>query len=228
MWALFAGFAAADTILHLEYAASLSQVPIGEVSVRVHLTEEAGDQPGRYEIAGSARSIGLWETFQRWRAEYSASGAIADGAPVPSSYRLLQSTPRKTRDVRVANTQLHEIKNGRQREPRSPPPGLDVLAAFFVRPDCAATDAGMALHTGRYPYRLTRRAWAESGIDDASAERADDCLLSLLDVEDGDRYRLRLQLVELAGWRVPRALVVRVPFAARLVLRDWRVETGSR
>ena len=153
---LSAGAAAgAQTVLHLEYAASLAGAPIGEVSLRLQLTPETPSAPGRYSIAGEARSIGIWEAFQSWRGEYSAAGEIVNGQPQPESYWLSQHTPRKARDVRVAAGVLHETKNGKVRDPRPAPPGLDVLSGFFVEPRCAAARDGMDVNTGRYPYRIT-------------------------------------------------------------------------
>lgn len=79
----------------LHYDAYLSGVHVGSARIYLDTTANA------YRIAGSARSEGLWERFQQWRAEFAAQGVRQATLPKPSRFTATQTTPKKQRELVV-------------------------------------------------------------------------------------------------------------------------------
>ena len=174
--------------LRLQYAAQVAGVYAGDAEIVLGL-----DGNG-YRVAGSARSAGVWERFQRWRARFSVQGLLAPGAdPEMQRFYSLQTTPRKMREIVIADGVLNEIKNQKVRPPRAPLPGFDLLTAMFFVPDCRQA---AAVHTGRHGYRLERQAGGGA-----------QCTYRVSD-EDDAWWRLTVRYRELDGFRVPARITV--------------------
>ena len=195
--------------LELKYEAYIAGVNAGEATLSVRYDPSGGgDRP--YRIAGTARSKGLWEAIQQWRAEYSVTGHVGlqDGLSVtrPGHFFSLQTTPRKRREIHIENGILRETKNHKVRDPRPAQTGYDVLSALFMLPVC---HAAARVHTGRDGYMLQRIAQVELDGRECSYRVTD---------EEGDRYRLRVRYAQRGVLEVPVELQVRGPVTGRLVL----------
>jgi len=198
----------ASTGLNLRYEAFIAGVNAGEASLQVSRKGAA------YRVAGTARSKGLWESMQQWRAEYSVDGmleaeapASAATVPAPGHFYSLQTTPRKRREIHIEDGILKETKNHKVRDPRPAQTGYDLLSALFFLPACHAR---ARIHTGRDGYEFSR-------IDSAETDAV--CDYAVIDEQGGD-YRLKLTYQQLGGFTVPQVISVRGPLPGRMVLAE--------
>ena len=168
----------------------------------------------QYKVSGTARSKGLWESVQQWRAEYSVDGILRrsnseterSSAVFPEHFYSLQTTPNKRREIHIEAGVLRETKNNKVRDPRPAQTGFDLLTALFFLPPCHPE---VRVHTGRdgYDMRLAKSA---------SAQR---CTYSVVD-EAGGRYEMTLAYAERDGFTVPAEIAVQGPLSGRMVLVD--------
>ena len=137
-----------------QYQARVAGIAAGNLTVVV----ERGN--GRYLVTGYARSVGLWEVIDNWRADFSATGTLVDGSVTLEKYELYERTNSKKQKVTVTPETLQVVKNGKIRSPAAPLPGLDVLTALFVVATCPDEQE---LHTGRHGYLLAKKNSEENG-----------------------------------------------------------------
>ncbi len=206
----------AATGLNMKYEAFIAGVNAGEANLL--LTRENDS----YRVEGTARSKGLWESIQQWRAEYSIDGkllsSVAQGSgpatlPVPGHFYSLQTTPKKRREIHIEDGVLSEIKNHNVRDPRPAQTGYDLLSALFFLPACHAS---ARVHTGRDGYEFTR----VEGVAGQPSDQDTDpqlCNYAVVD-EGGQRYKLGLTHGQYAGFSVPATILVRGPLPGRMVL----------
>lgn len=199
--------------LSLRYEAYIAGVNAGQARL------EVGQTGSGYRVAGTARSKGLWESMQQWRAEYSVEGELvapAQGAesdqaqpllPAPGHFYSLQTTPRKRREIHIEDGVLKETKNHKVRDPRPAQSGYDLLSALFFLPACHPS---ARIHTGRDGYEFTRKATPTS-TDDAV------CRYEVVD-EDGGRYGLGLRYRRIIDFNIPAEINVRGPLPGRMLL----------
>ena len=170
----------------------------------------------QYRVAGTARSKGLWESVQQWRAEYSVDGILRlsssekgqaeSSAVFPEHFYSLQTTPKKRREIHIEAGVLRETKNNKVRDPRPAQTGFDLLTALFFLPPCHAE---VRVHTGRDGYEM-RRAGVAGDMR---------CTYSVED-EEGGRYEMTLAYVRRDGFTVPAEIAVQGPLSGRMILAD--------
>lgn len=205
--------ACAGNGLALRYEAYIAGVNAGQANLQVSRSGTT------YQVAGTARSLGLWESIQRWRAQYSVTGELVREAPAsaqsaalstqllpkPGHFFSLQTTPKKRREIHIEEGVLKETKNRKVRDPRPAQTGYDLLSALFFLPSCHSQ---ARIHTGRDGYEFTRTGEAGEG-----------CSYKVLD-EEGAAYRLELTYQQIAGLNVPNVIGVRGPLPGRMVLTE--------
>jgi hypothetical protein len=177
----------------LQYGAFFAGAQVGRAEIRVDLNADG------YEIAGEAWALGVLRTATQWRSDFSASGRIDEGTVVPEAYQFSSTRRGKyTRKTQVTDGHVETFRNGRRRDKGEAPAGLDVLTALFFAQDCATLDV---LHTGTSIYQLEfkNRRVPEPGERVDYIER---CEFEVID-EDGDGYRVDVQIGELNGHRIP-------------------------
>jgi len=188
--------------VNLSYEAFIAGVNAGQASVQVSRVGST------YRVVGTARSKGLWESMQQWRAEYSVTGEVTpDQQVLPGHFYSLQTTPKKRREIHIEDGVLKETKNHKVRDPRPAQRGYDLLSAVFFLRMCQAQ---ARVHTGRDGYDFTRI----SAPDDSTR-----CSYRVVD-EEGADYRLELTYQRLAEFNVPSVVSVRGPLPGRMVLAD--------
>ena len=201
--------AAAETV-HLHYEAYLGGALAG--SARLALRQDAQS----YSVVGSAKSKGLLESFNPWKAQFESRGAFVEGLPELEQYHYVESDNRKLREVTVSAGQLRVVKNGRLRAELAALPGMDILSALFVEPGCEAV---MDLHTGRHGYHLVNTQTALSGAMDTCKYRARD--------DDGDRYQVSIEFVRIGTVRVPRVIELSGFLSGRMKLASYKLATPA-
>ena len=195
--------------LSLRYEAYIAGVNAGEANVQLSRVGTA------YRVSGKARSKGLWESIQQWRAEYSVTGQLTPERLVaPKHFYSFQTTPKKRREIHIEDGILKETKNHKVRDPRPAQTGYDLLSALFFLPKCQAQ---ARVHTGRDGYEFTRIS-APAG--------AESCSYKVV-AEEGSDYRLELTYRRLAGFNVPAVISVRGPLPGRMVLAESAVISES-
>lgn len=197
--------ASAET-LQLRYEAFVGGAQAGSARLALSQTTQG------YSIVGSARSKGLMDSLNPWRAQFEAKGTLVDGLPSLEQYHYVESDNRKLREVTVSDGQLRVVKNGKLRAEHKALPGMDILSALFVEPSC---EAALELHTGRHGYRLESTA-AES------SDTAERCRYVAQD-DDGDKYRIAIEFVQLGGVRVPRVIEVSGFLSGRMQLKSYEL-----
>jgi hypothetical protein len=195
----------AETV-QLRYEAYLGGALAG--SAQLALSQDAQ----RYSVIGSAKSKGLMDSFNPWRAQFEARGTVADGLPQLDQYHYVESDSRKLREVTVSDGQLRVVKNGKLRAELDALPGMDILTALFVEPSC---DAALDLHTGRRGYRLVSPSEAANGS-------ADTCRYTARD-EDGDKTQVSIEFVRIGELRVPRVIELSGFLSGRLKLESYQL-----
>ena len=208
----------------LRYDAFVGGAKVGEARVHVVIDD------GRYQIQGSARTLGLLDTFSDWRNRFSARGEIKTRGEIsargetkssgegkvegiqPLSFSYLEKDRDKRREVLVQEGALQVIKNGKVRPTLPAPAGLDVLTGLFVLPRC---QGDQLLHTGRHHYRLTRLE-SQPGR----------CRYVVID-DDNDRYEVSVAFVSRGGIVVPHRVAVDGFLTGTVVLRDPEVALGE-
>ncbi len=203
----------------LRYDAFVGGAKVGEARVHVVIDD------GIYQIQGSARTLGLLDTFSDWRNRFSARGEIKARGEIrsarggaenegiqPLSFSYLEKDRDKRREVLVQEGSLQVIKNGKIRPTLPAPAGLDVLTGLFVLPRC---QGDQLLHTGRHHYRLTRLE-SQPGR----------CRYVVID-DDNDRYEVSVAFTSREGLVVPRRVVVDGVVTGSVVLRDPQVALGE-
>jgi len=202
----------------LRYDAFVGGAKVGEARVHVVIDD------GTYQIQGSARTLGLLDSFSDWRNRFSARGEIKSSREIkssgevkvegiqPLSFSYLEKDRDKRREVRVQEGALQVIKNGKVRPTLPAPAGLDVLTGLFVLPRC---QGDQLLHTGRHHYRLTRL--------DSQPGR---CRYVVID-DDNDRYEVSVVFTSRAGIVVPHRVVVDGFVTGSVVLREPEVALGG-
>jgi hypothetical protein len=183
----------------LRYGAYFAGAQVGTAEIHVRVNADA------YEIAGEAWALGVIRTATQWRSDFSATGRFADGEVIPESYQF-SSTRRgdRTRSTQVAHGVVETFRNGRPRDTSEAPDGLDVLTALFFPPkDCDSLDA---LHTGTSTYQIKLK---EHHVPAPNARTAyvERCEFEVVD-EDGDSYRVGVEMAELNGHRIPSRIDV--------------------
>ncbi len=201
--------ASAETV-QLHYEAYLGSALAG--SARLALSQDGQN----YSVVGSAKSKGLMESFNPWKAQFETRGVLVEGVPQLEQYHYVESDNRKLREVTVSDGQLRVVKNGKLRAELAALPGMDILSALFVEPTCEPV---FDLHTGRRGYHLVN---TRSG-DDGAAET---CAYSASD-EDGDRYQVSIEFVRVGALRVPRVIELSGFLSGRMKLKSYRVATPA-
>lgn len=199
--------ASAETV-QLHYEAYLGSALAG--SARLALSQDGQS----YSVVGSAKSKGLMESFNPWQAQFEARGALVEGVPQLEQYHYVESDNRKLREVTVSDGQLRVVKNGKLRAELAALPGMDILSALFVEPNC---EPAFDLHTGRRGYRLVNTQRGDDGS-------ADTCTYSASD-EDGDRYQVSIEFVRIGALRVPRVIELSGFLSGRMKLESYRAAT---
>lgn len=210
----------AGTVIRLRYDAFVAGVNAGEATLE--LTRRGAS----YRVEGRARSKGLWESMQQWRAEYSVDGVmLADAAtteigavsdtsqpltlnpllPQPGHFFTLQTTPKKRREIHIEDGVLRETKNNKVRDPRPAQTGYDLLSALFFLPVC---HAAARVHTGRDGYQFSRRGDVSNEVE---------CRYDVVD-EEGDKYALGMTYRKVEAMPVPAIISLQGPLPGRLVL----------
>ena len=220
--------------LELRYEAFVAGIPAGEAIMQLQREPpiQAGASAYRYSVAGSARSTGLWESFQQWRAEYSVNGKVirtlAEGdkktgvqiTVSPGHFFSLQTTPRKRREIHIEDGILSETKNHKVRDPRPAQTGYDLLSALFFLPPCHPE---LRVHTGRDGYTLQR-----TGVGDKPATQPPlSCSYRVRDDEGGE-YKMKLSYGGRGSFTVPVEIVVHGPVNGRMRLVEPVVRASSK
>ncbi len=201
--------------LQLRYEAYIAGINAGRARLRLR---SAG---AYYEVDGSARSKGLWEKLDKWRAKFGVHGQRLGRSLQPARFFSLQTTDKKRREVVVEDGVLRVTKNAKIREPRPALPGFDLLSALFFLPPCAGS---VDIHNGRdgYHLRLQGSAAATAGVDAATAgvTAADSALQCAYDVidEDGDTYVMTIDFRQIGSFTVPSEIVISGVVSGRLLL----------
>jgi len=190
----------------LTYEAYIAGINAGSAELMLQRSPlRSNSEDYQYHVEGTARSKGLWESFQQWRAEYSVTGQVAaTTGVVPGHFYSLQTTPKKRREIHIRDGVLRETKNHKVRDPRPAQTGFDLLSAMFFLPPCHPS---ARVHTGRDGYTLARRGAGE----------ANKCRYSVTD-ENGDTYKMSLIYAVRAGFSVPVSVDVEGPMNGRMVL----------
>ncbi len=202
---LAAQLGSAET-LQLRYEAFVGGALAG--TARLAVSQDAQT----YSVVGSAKSKGLMDSFNPWRARFEAEGTLADGSPKLDQYHYVETDNRKHREVTVSDGQLRVEKNGKLRALSDALPGMDILSALFVQPSC---EAALDLHTRRRGFRLVSEADAAEVSKGRCRYRAQD--------DEGDRYRISIEFVQLAGLRVPRVIEVSGLLSGRMKLESYEL-----
>ncbi len=212
----------------LKYEAYVAGINAGEAALTLVRSgsDSGGPKSFSYRVAGTARSKGLWESIQPWRAEYSVDGEVRGDSPGPAlspgHFFSLQTTPRKQREIHIEQGVLREIKNHKVRDPRPAQSGFDLLSALFFLPPCHPE---VQVHSGRDGYAMQRLRPKISLIDEREPAVQDDimrCSYRVTD-DDGADYRMSLQYGRRGGageFVVPAEIRVEGPLSARMVLVD--------
>lgn len=195
----------AETV-QLRYEAYLGGALAG--TARLALSQDAQS----YSVVGSAKSKGLMDSFNPWRAQFEARGTVANGLPQLDQYHYVESDNRKLREVTVSDGQLRVVKNGKLRAELDALPGMDILTALFVEPSC---DPALDLHTGRRGYRLVSPSESANGV-------ADTCRYTARD-EDGDKTEVSIEFVRVGELRVPRVIELSGFLSGRLKLESYQL-----
>jgi len=202
-------FSSAETV-QLHYQAFLGGASAG--SARLALDQDAH----QYSVIGSAKSKGLMESFNPWRAQFEARGSAADGGPVLEQYHYVEKDDRKLREVTVSEGLLRVVKNGKLRAELDALPGLDILTALFVKPKC---DATLDLHTGRHGYQLVSTKASPGGAADICRYRARD--------DEGDSYQVTIEFAQIGELRVPRVIELNGFLSGRMKLESYKLTTPA-
>jgi len=184
----------------LRYAAYLGGVNIGFAEVKLSVNAST------YRVAGTARTIGLWDRFQQWRARFRVDGTFKATEPAPLSFSSTQTTQRKQREILVTDGLLHVTKNHKQRSPRPALPGIDMLTALFLVEPCREY---LQVHTGRdgYEFRLAEQIGASS------------CRYDVHSDEDRD-YEMRIEYEGILRHQLPQRIDISGPLSGYLILED--------
>lgn len=179
----------------LHYEAFVAGARIGQATVHVTVDDEY------YLVTGHARTEGLLERLKRWRSRFASSGVLDADDTAADEFFYVQRDSRREREIRVRNGTVEESRNGRFRSAKPSGPGLDLLRALFVEPDCASYHE---LHTGRQSYRVTPLSTGR-----------DSCHLHVVDGDD-DAFEVRLEFGRHQDLRVPTRITVH-----GLLLTGW-------
>ena len=184
----------------LRYAAYLGGVNIGFAEVKLSVNAST------YRISGTARTIGLWDRFQQWRARFGADGTLSTADPTPLRFSSTQTTQSKQREILVTGGVLHVTKNHKQRSPRPALPGMDMLTALFLLAPCRQH---LQVHTGRdgYEFHLVEQVGALS------------CRYDVRSDEDRD-YEMRIEYERNQQHHLPRRIDISGQLSGYLILED--------
>jgi len=198
--------------MELTYQAFLAGTKAGTAQVALE------QDPHRYSVAGRARSGGLLEALNPWRAQFQATGTWVDGAPQLNHYHYTESDKRKRREVTVSQGQLRVVKNGKLRAEIDALPGMDILSALFVEPRC---HQALQLHTGRHGYQLRNQ---DSQQRAGGPQNGDHqlCAYTVKD-DDGEEYKVAVTFAELSGYRVPIRINISGVLSGALTLVDHQL-----
>ncbi len=180
-----------------EYQAYIGGLKAGHATVHVDLDQEF------YEVSGSARAEGLVDALGSWYTKFSTTGKFVAGNAELIEYRYLEKGDHKRRDVSVRDGELRVIKNGKERPLRPAFPGVDVLTALYINPNC---EEEKQLHSGRHWYVLKR-----IGPD------ADVCRYHVID-DDGDSYDAEFVYGERENLIIPVSITISGFLTGRMVL----------
>ncbi len=215
---------APEAIARLKYDAYVAGIPAGEARLTLARQQLAtrGAASFSYKVTGTARSKGLWESIQKWRAEYSVDGEVhqqsrTEGLSrvvLPGHFYSLQTTPKKRREIHIEDGVLRETKNNKVRDPRPAQTGFDLLSALFFLPACHPE---VRVHTGRDGYNMRRvepAAPSEGQPESAPIMR---CSYQVIDEASGS-YGMTLVYKRLGEFVVPGEITVQGPLSGRMVL----------
>gem|GEM_PF-130668 len=222
-----------EAIANLKYEAFVAGIPAGEARLTLARQKLAarGAASFSYKVTGTARSKGLWESIQKWRAEYSVDGevhhqsqtqgqqsetALLSRVVLPGHFYSLQTTPKKRREIHIEDGVLKETKNNKVRDPRPAQTGFDLLSALFFLPACHPE---VRVHTGRdgYTMRRTQPAVPPRGqLDSAPIMR---CSYGVTD-EEGGNYKMTLVYKRMGEFVVPADISAQGPVSGRMVLAE--------
>ena len=218
-----------EAITDLKYDAFVAGIPSGEarLTLKRQQLRTRGSASFSYLVEGTARSKGLWESIQKWRAEYSVDGEVhhqgQQGATagvsrvvLPGHFYSLQTTPKKRREIHIEDGVLKETKNNKVRDPRPAQTGFDLLSALFFLPSCHPE---VRVHTGRDGYTMRRAEPLippRGQLDPAPVMR---CSYRVTD-EEGDNYKMTLVYKRLGEFVVPAEISAQGPVSGRMVLAE--------
>ncbi len=188
-------------VREFRYQAFVGPAEAGEATVRLELSDTG------YEVSGRAKAKGLVQLFSEWRTEFLVRGLMDKGKRLLQSFWYFERAPRKAREVKVENGELHVVKNGKPRAAKPAPPGDDMLSALFVHPRC---EEELELNTGRKQYHLQR-----------TSEHPQRCDYEITR-GDGDRYNASVEFGTVDELRVPVRILLRGSLSGRLELVDAR------
>jgi hypothetical protein len=177
------------------------------LGIRVGLAEVTIEQSAAgYSIEGRAEARGVASFFSDWHSEFYATGRFEGGAPVLETWGYDERNRKRTRTLNLTDGTIRMTRNGEPREPRSLPAGLDILTAFFIVPECWPEQL---LHTGRYNYQ----------VQGQENHRLGGCQY-LVEDDDGDEARARIEFVEQNGQPLPVKLYTGGLMRGRIVLTE--------
>jgi len=206
----------------LKYEAYIAGIPSGEARLVLSRRDLAarGAASFSYKVSGSARSKGLWESIQKWRAEYSVDGEVhqqTQGRVVlPGHFYSLQTTPKKRREIHIEDGVLNETKNNKVRDPRPAQTGYDLLSALFFLPACYPE---VRVHTGRDGYEMRRVEPAKAPENQPSSTPIMRCSYQVTD-EEGGSYAMTLVYQQVGEFVLPSIITAQGPLSGRMVLTD--------
>jgi len=210
----------------LKYLAYVAGIPSGEARMVLERRglPARGSSSFSYNVAGTARSKGLWESIQKWRAEYSVNGEVhqqvRDGGNrrlvLPGHFYSLQTTPKKRREIHIEDGVLRETKNNKVRDPRPSQTGFDLLSALFFLPAC---HPAVRVHTGRDGYEMRRIEPPKTAEPGAETKLVTRCRYQVTD-DEGDNYQMMLVYGQRGDFIVPTEITAKGPVSGRMVLAE--------
>lgn len=214
------------SIANLAYDAFVAGIPAGEARLSLARRElpARGAASFSYKVTGTARSKGLWESIQKWRAEYSVDGEVhqqvkTEGLSrvvLPGHFYSLQTTPKKRREIHIEDGVLKETKNNKVRDPRPAQTGFDLLSALFFLPACHPE---VRVHTGRDGYTMRRVEPLVPAQDQLDSRPIMRCSYAVTD-EEGGSYKMTLVYKRLGEFVVPVDISAQGPVSGRMVLAE--------
>ena len=192
-------FCSVATAATFKYQAYIAGVKAGRATIHVDRNQDS------YTVSGSAKAEGLVDARGSWHTRFVATGKVVEGVAELTQYRYVEKGDHKRRDVTVRDGELRVIKNGKERPLRPAFPGVDVLTALYIEPNCRQEQQ---LHSGRHYYALKR-----------IGQDPEICRYHVTD-EDGDTYKADIVYTERENLTVPLSITLSGFLTGRMVLLD--------